>query len=281
MSIRPARAVDKKYAKNFDYEKEAAQQVVVAMTKVRDDEYLERAFRLEKPGRFRIYAIGEGRAGDMFDYGWIINTKNHRRIWEMDYDATDHAGGARKNRIYDEIIELDAGDYIAYYQTDGTHAYGSWNSTRPYDSRAWGMTIYIADEDYGSDNVKKIEVDEDKDIIAKIWRVRDHANKRVQFHLDKNSEIRVYALGEGDRGDMFDYGWIEKENGRTVWEMRYRDTEHAGGAAKNRVFDDTIYLKAGDYTLYYESDGSHSFADWNDTPPRDRSHWGIALYKVD
>lgn len=281
MSIRTARPEDKKYAKNFDYTKEAAQQFVVAMTKVRDDEYIEQAFRLKKPGRFRIYAIGEGRAGDMFDFGWIINAKNHRRIWEMEYDETDHAGGARKNRIYDEVIDLDAGDYIACYQSDGTHAYGSWNATRPYDSRAWGLTIYIADADYKTTDVQKIDVEENDDIIAKIWRVRDHANKRVRFHLDKNSEIRVYALGEGDGGDMFDYGWIEKENGRTVWEMRYRDTDHAGGASKNRVFDDTIYLKAGDYTLYYESDGSHSFADWNDAPPRDRTHWGIALYKVD
>ncbi|MCA9735893.1 hypothetical protein KC799_27390, partial [candidate division KSB1 bacterium] len=281
MRIRPADRDEKKYLKKFDYSKVAEQQTVVSLTKVRDGDYVEQAFRVEKPGLFRIYALGEGRAGDMFDYGWIIDAKSHKKVWEMEYDETEHAGGARKNRLYDDVIELDAGDYIACYQTDDTHAYGEWNATRPHDAQAWGLTIYLADKNLTPKDVEKIEMPEDENIIAKIWRVRDHAHKQVRFHLDKNSEIRVYAIGEGDRGEMFDYAWIEKENGRTVWEMRYRDTEHAGGATKNRVFDDTIFLGEGEYTLYYESDGSHSFNDWNSSPPRDPNYWGVTLYKVD
>ena len=272
---------ERRNAALFDYQQSEKKNTILSITKVRDDAYQEQAFQVKKDGHFRIYALGEGRSGEMFDYGWIINAQTRERVWVMEYGDTDHAGGAYKNRVFDDVIFLKKGDYIACYQSDDSHAYGSWNANRPHDPRAWGMSIFIADKDMSLDDVKMINVDQDKNVIAKIWRVRNNANERVPFTLDKNSEIRVYALGEGSEGEMFDYGWIEKSNGTVVWEMRYRGTRHAGGAQKNRVFDDTIYLKAGDYVLYYESDGSHSFADWNATPPNNPKYWGVTLYKTE
>jgi hypothetical protein len=65
--------------------------------------------------------------------------------------------------------------------------------------------------------------------------------------------------------------------GRVVWEMTYRMTDHAGGANKNRVFNDTIALEAGEYTVHYESDGSHSFGHWNASPPDDAVNWGVTV----
>jgi hypothetical protein len=40
-----------------------------------------------------------------------------------------------------------------------------------------------------------------------------------------------------------------------------------------------LTLEPGTYELHYRTDGSHSFNDWNDTPPDDRIHWGITIYK--
>ena len=78
---------------------------------------------------------------------------------------------------------------------------------------------------------------------------------------------------------MADFGWIENNNSRkTVWEMTYRMTENAGGARKNRMFNGTIVLPKGNYTLFYETDDSHSYRDWNDDPPRDPDMYGITLY---
>ena len=48
-----------------------------------------------------IYALGEGIGGDMVDYGWIERCEERRRVWEMTYRATEHAGGAKKNRRFD------------------------------------------------------------------------------------------------------------------------------------------------------------------------------------
>ncbi len=81
---------------------------------------------------------------------------------------------------------------------------------------------------------------------------------------------------------MYDYGWIEDANTRrVVWEMTYRRTEHAGGDKKNRLFDDTLLLRKGDYIVYYETDDSHSFGDWNTAQPYDPMNWGITVYLVD
>ena len=51
------------------------------------------------------------------------------------------AGGARKNRLYDDEIRLPAGTYKAVYRTDGSHSFEDWNADQPRDPWNWGMTI--------------------------------------------------------------------------------------------------------------------------------------------
>jgi hypothetical protein len=118
-------------------------------------------------------------------------------------------------------------------------------------------------------------------VLAQIVRVRDDENARKSFKLDRETQIRIYALGEGTGRSLADYGWIEDaRTGKTVWEMTYRVTEPAGGAAKNRRFDGVITLPAGEYVARYETDGSHSFGSWNANPPDDPDMWGITVYRM-
>ena len=78
---------------------------------------------------------------------------------------------------------------------------------------------------------------------------------------------------------MHDYAWIvDESNGRTVWRMTFDKTEHAGGAEKNRVAEDIVRLPAGEYTLRYRSDDSHSFNNWNSEAPRDAENYGVTLF---
>lgn len=116
-------------------------------------------------------------------------------------------------------------------------------------------------------------------VIAQIVQVADNENKSVAFSLARSREVRVFAIGEGQAGQMFDYGWIEDaDKGVRVWEMKEPETTHAGGAGKNRKVDATITLPAGNYNLHYKSDDSHAFDHWNSMPP-DINFWGIALYQ--
>ena len=90
--------------------------------------------------------------------------------------------------------------------------------------------------------------------------------------------MRIFAIGEGQGSEMFDYGWIEDDKGSRVWEMKEPQTTHAGGAGKNRKVDVQINLPAGNYKLRYKTDDSHSFDHWNALPP-DINFWGITVYK--
>jgi hypothetical protein len=114
--------------------------------------------------------------------------------------------------------------------------------------------------------------------VANISGVADDEDRTVEFTLARETGVRVFAQGEGGRGQMFDYGWIENaDTGKAVWEMRWPEAAHAGGAEKNRRADATLSLPAGRYRLRYKSDDSHSFDNWNDPPP-EINFWGIALY---
>jgi hypothetical protein len=116
-------------------------------------------------------------------------------------------------------------------------------------------------------------------VIAQIVQVLDNEDKSVAFSLTGSQEVRIFAIGEGQAGEMFDYGWIENtDTGLTVWEMQEPKTAHAGGAGKNRKIDLVLTLPAGNYKLRYKSDDSHAFDHWNSLPP-DINFWGIAIYK--
>jgi len=116
-------------------------------------------------------------------------------------------------------------------------------------------------------------------VIAQIVQVLDNEDKTVAFSLAKSEDVRIFAIGEGQPGEMFDYGWIEDvDKGSRVWEMQEPGTTHAGGAGKNRKIDAVITLPAGNYKLRYKSDDSHAFDHWNALPP-DINFWGIAVYK--
>jgi len=116
-------------------------------------------------------------------------------------------------------------------------------------------------------------------MIAQIVQVLDNEDKSVAFTLSSSQDVRIFAIGEGQPGEMFDYGWIEDvDKGSRVWEMQEPKTTHAGGAGKNRKVDVVITLPAGNYKLRYKSDDSHAFDHWNSMPP-DINFWGIAVYK--
>jgi len=116
---------------------------IIEFNKVRDREYLSQGFTLKEDMDVQIYALGEGSDGDMYDYGWIVDLKSRRTIWKMDYYDTESAGGDEKNRIFDGLVNLEAGNYMAYYVTDGSHAYHSWNAGEPFDTKKWGITISV------------------------------------------------------------------------------------------------------------------------------------------
>ena len=253
-------------------------EVIVSLTMVGDGETLDQGFTLTRSLDVRVLALGEGTGGEMHDYGVILDAATRRPIWRMRMRDTHHAGGAEKNRMIDEVLSLDAGSYLVHYVSDDSHSYGDWNSAAPEFPELWGITLLSAHGSLDRDVVRPYDPVDDESVLARIVGVRDDEYRAARFTLDRPAEIRVYAIGEGDRSDMYDYALIEDAGtGAVVWRMSYSRTEHAGGAQKNRLFDGVIRLQAGQYSVVYQTDGSHSSGDWNSSAPDDPFNYGVTV----
>ncbi len=281
LTLRVADAAAREAVRPFAYEPVPAGQTLVSLVGMGDDESRSAGFTLRRPMNVRVYAIGEGVNDEMVDYAWIVDATTHRRVWTMRYQDTEPAGGAEKNRLFDGTVHLAAGSYLVRYTSDGSHSAEEWNAAPPAEERYWGVSVFPASGRLDSAAVGKFERGPSGSVLAELVRMGDGQRARTTFRLERETALRVYALGEGVGGDMVDYGWIEAEQtGRVVWEMTYGETEPAGGARKNRAFEGTIRLPAGSYVLHYKSDGSHSYDDWNDDAPDDPESWGITVFRM-
>jgi hypothetical protein len=257
--------------------------VIVKLTEMRDNDYKSAGFSLKEDAKVRIYALGESDNdnSEMADYGWIMNAGTREKVWTMDPNASFHAGGAEKNRLFDEVFTLPKGDYIACYQTDGSHSYDNWNADAPFDPEHWGLTIMGAGNGFDAKTVAVFNEDDETGVVAQMIRVGDDEHVHQRFSIASKTTIRIYSIGEADGDEMADYGWIKNtDTGERVWVMDYDETKWAGGAKKNRLVDRTITLDKGEYEVHYRTDDSHAFNDWNDDPPDDRTRWGITIYKA-
>ena len=283
LTLRVADRAARASVKPFEYEPVPPGQTIVSLIGIRDNEMRSAGFALRRPMDVHIYALGEGTSDKMSDYAWIVDEEQHKRVWAMRYEETEHAGGAEKNRLFDGTIHLDAGNYLVYYHSDDSHSYNDWNGAPPAEEHYWGVSIFPASRRLNPADIgpfMRTRSAGTNTTLAQLNHMGDDEDASTTFRLTEESRLRVLALGEGRDGDMFDYGWIEDSNGRTVWKMKYDETDPAGGSAKNRVFDGVITLPAGNYVLRYRSDGSHSYDDWNADPPDDPESWGISVFRM-
>src|SRR6267143_1342487 len=269
--------------KPFEYQPVPQGQTIVSLTEIGNDAMRSAGFALRRPMNVHIYALGEGTRDKMSDYAWIVDEEQHKRVWSMRYEDTEHAGGAEKNRLFDGTVHLDPGNYLVYYHSDGSHSYNDWNGSPPAEERYWGVSVFPASGRLNPADIgpfMRTRGAGTDAAVAQLEHMGNDEDARTPFRLTEETRLRVLAEGEGRDEDMFDYGWIEDDGGRTVWKMQYAATDPAGGADKNRLFDGVITLPAGAYVLRYHSDGSHSYNDWNDDAPDDPESWGISVFRT-
>jgi hypothetical protein len=283
LTLRVADPAARASVKPFEYEPVPQGQTIVSMIGIRDDEMRSAGFALRRPMDVHIYALGEGTSDKMSDYAWIVDEQQHKRVWAMRYDDTEHAGGAEKNRLFDGTIHLAAGTYLVYYHSDGSHSYNDWNGAPPAEGRYWGVSVFPASRRLNPADIgpfMRTRGAGTNTTLAQLTHMGNDEDASTTLRLTEQRRLRVLAVGEGRNGEMFDYGWIEDSDGRTVWKMKYAETDPAGGSDKNRSFDGVITLPAGNYVLRYRSDGSHSYNDWNTDPPDDPESWGISVFRM-
>lgn len=269
------------YVKRFQYQHLPKDRIMVQLTRIGNNQSVSRAFSLKEPVDVRFYALGEGTKNGMADYGQMIDAHTRETVWKMEFGRTTDAGGSSKNRKVDEIARLEAGDYIVTFVTDESHAFGHWYGKPPPRADRWGITL-LGTGDFDPAVVKPYKEEADPRILARILQVRNSADLKRTFSLDKASRVLVYAIGEGMEGKMYDYAWLEDTGtGKPVWEMKLEQTEHAGGSKKNRFFRGILALPPGDYTVRYQSDATHSFEKWNSVQPYDVEGWGVRVVRLE
>jgi hypothetical protein len=260
---------------------------IASFTCVGEDEQREDTFVLPDTTHALLAALGEVIGSTAYDYAVLLRARpgggSPEEVWAMDDTNTRHAGGASKNREAAAILSLAPGTYTLRYVSDDSHDCSDFNSEAPPYPDRWGATLFALDPTFDLTQVTRPEPTTgapvgDGEVLVRLTRVGNGEEREASFSLDEVADLRVYAVGEVVPSEAYDHGWIEDAGGGVVWEMTRGNTRWAGGSQKNRLFDGTITLHPGDYTAYYQTDGSHAYGSWDQPPPNDPEAWGLTIW---
>ncbi len=128
----------------------------VSINKVGDNANLTQSFNVIRPRKYLVISGGEGTANDnlLYDYGWIVNSKNDTIWGSIDGSKTYKLGGADKNRLRLDIVELKPGSYKLRYKSDDSHSYDVWNAVEPIYPQFWGISIVELDDETEADEIQ-------------------------------------------------------------------------------------------------------------------------------
>ena len=119
---------------------------VIAFAQVGDDEEHSRSFSVLDTATVVLYALGEitgpDNGYDLARLERLESSGEAMTLWEMSWEGSVHAGGARKNRKETEFLRLEPGEYRLHYESDGSHSYESWNSRPPDYPERWGVAMF-------------------------------------------------------------------------------------------------------------------------------------------
>jgi ligand-binding sensor domain-containing protein/signal transduction histidine kinase len=106
-------------------------------------------FDIKKNTTVLVVAMGDGNAYGMTDYCWIAKDAGEKVIWKMDYERTNHSGGATRNRIQIDVLQLKTGQYNLHYLSDDQHSYDLWTAEPPEHPELWGIQVFIISREEG------------------------------------------------------------------------------------------------------------------------------------
>jgi hypothetical protein len=256
--------------------------VVVRIDRVGDGEFRSEGFRLRRGTGLCVRGFGEwdARNNRYLDFGWIEDAYTLEKVWSMDPELGSYAAGESRNRLVEDQVRLEPGAYRVCYVSDEAHSFAGWHDHPPFEPESWGITVR-GSQGFSPEWVSRLDAAGDEPTVIRLAPLGDDQDRRLRFDVPERITVRLIAVGEGERSEMFDYGWLEREaGGEPLWVMRYADTEHAGGAQKNRREQRILTLEPGRYALCFKTDDSHAFGTWNASPPSDPQLWGITLIEM-
>ncbi|MCA9727801.1 MAG: hypothetical protein KC729_08975, partial [Candidatus Eisenbacteria bacterium] len=262
-------------------------------------------FVLDRPTEIEIVAEGAGdRRGDEFlAQGWILDLKSRQPVW-VQQDAHNERDRDNDNWRATERLELPAGTYGVFF--------AAFNGFLPIDARfkvlgftiggfesklgrmhdwddfgdpdEWGIWVYATDPGLVPAPVPAQPPTAYPDAVVREIGLGDGEYRQVQLDLDRDVEFRLRATGENLRGNetFADDAWIvDRRSWDRIWKLDRQRTAAAGGAEKNRVFDERVQLSKGGYLISVVTNGSHATGSWDAMPPWDPDSWGLVMELID
>lgn len=257
----------------------------------------------------RIVATGEFVGDTGYDYATLVRLGTdggEETRWRQQRRGSKHAGGEDRNRRSTHAALLSPGEYAFRYVSDGSWDCSDFGSRGPTDG-VWGAAIYaIGAADAGMVRVAEstpgaptpaaapalaapASVDEETfegdapwgELLVDLTRAGQRRIVTDAFLLDRPGTVRIIALGELLPGEALDYAEIAPIGVvQPLWSMTRENTRPAGGAAKNRLFDGTLDLPAGEYVVRFMTNAAHDYYNGFDAPPPPAPwRWGIRVWR--
>ncbi len=147
-------------------------QKVAAFEQVTDFQSLSKTVEIKTPGKYLVVVAGEADPVGRADFGWIENAKKDT-VWQMgNFSQTFYAGGAAKNRIQIEELELKPGSYQLHYDSDDSHAFGKWNEQPPDVTSLYGIAL-ISISDQNSALIRSLLPQKKEDFFINGTSIKD------------------------------------------------------------------------------------------------------------
>jgi len=201
------------------------------------------------------------------------------RCGSFRYSDSDPAGGAAKNRVDHRTLVLEPGRYGVTMVSDDSHDPDEWNAPPPFDpSFLWRDPS--RPQRGGRRPVKLFAYDPTPSgkAIVDLTRVGDSESAKRGSPSRSHGRSRLRARRGNEQSD---------ERLRLDCRRHHAPARLADGlrcdracrrAQKESADGRVVHLDRGSYLVYYVSDGSHSYDEWNAAQPMDPDHWGISLY---
>lgn len=277
-----------------------ANEPLIQMTRMGDYADAVARFELDAPLSVVISALGELRTRDAYDYAWLENETTGERIWTMEYEQTQPAGGEDRSREALAFLDLAPGRYALRYTSDDSHSYEGWHSDPPRHPERWGVALFTqsgrAAEAFRIVETQGARTDPEgtpaplapdapfpplPPVLDKTT-LGNTENVEVPFALTEVTTLRIEAVGEISIGNRYDFGWIARRGTEeVVWEMTRQNTEPAGGDDDFRRFRGLLTLQPGDYILHFKTDWSNAYGNFPNTVPDDPEAWGVRIEVID
>jgi serine phosphatase RsbU (regulator of sigma subunit)/ligand-binding sensor domain-containing protein len=228
-----------------------------SIDEVADYQDLTKEFEVLKPRKYLVVSAGEGFADDtrMYDFGWIENSKNDTIWGHTQLFESYHCGGAMKNRLYLEFVDLKPGKYKLRYKSDDSHGFNKWNEVPPAYPEFWGIKIIEMEDanqiteisDYLNQNDNKLMINGNNirsiHISKNIIWVGDDVDGLNKIDREKN-KVTVYSYDEKSSNTLSNNSvqYIHEDKDGILW------LATNGGLNKFDPEKET-------FTIYTEEDG--------------------------